>query len=67
MRKLYPNSEVRIQRSPFGLHYDVSLRIDQRDLVGCDKAETLRDLDRKLFPRQTKPRKHWSLFRSGRR
>lgn len=63
MRKMYPNGEIRMERSPFGNYYDVRLMIPERDLaIGrVSKEETARYLDRTLFPSQPRARKHWSI------
>ena len=69
MRKMYPDGEVHFERSAYGNWYNVHLRISERDVVQSrlDREATARLLDARLFPPKPKARKHWSLFRGGRR
>ncbi len=61
MRKMYPDGRIELHRSPMGNYFDVRLTIPQRDLMRADKEQIVRDLDRTLFPRQPRARKHWSI------
>jgi hypothetical protein len=63
MRKMYPGGEIQLERSPYGNYYDVRLTIPERDLMlgRADKEETVRYLDRTLFPRRPPKRPHWSI------
>lgn len=61
MRKMYPDGEIQLERSPFGNYYDVLLTIPERDLIKSDREATVRMLDKKLFPARPAPRTHWSI------
>lgn len=62
VRRMYPDADVQVIRSPCDTTARIVVTVDERELVHYDREATLRMLSRRLEPRPPRGR-HWSLFR----